>query len=64
MCADYRRKLPDRTTQELRALREADARDVVQFILPCPSTLRARVYRTEVTMQNQVRFVSLEGAGD
>lgn len=60
-CADYRRKMPNRTSAELNAQQRADIPELLR-VFSWPQDLRIHIYRAEVTADNQVRFVDLQPA--
>jgi hypothetical protein len=57
-CADYRRKLPNRTPEELNAHQISDVPDLLR-LFSWPPHLRVLVYRAEVTGSGEVQFVDL-----
>lgn len=59
MCADYTRKLPNLTNEQLRAQQEADVPVVRNLVFGWPPELRVRVFRAEIGPDRSVRFVSL-----
>ena len=62
-CADYRRKLPNHTVEELNAQQQADVADLLR-LFSGPSDLRVHAYRAEVMHDGQVRFVNLNPMKD
>ncbi|MBI5092321.1 MAG: hypothetical protein HZB26_07735 [Candidatus Hydrogenedentes bacterium] len=59
MCADYRRKLPYRTTAELRAQQEMDARELIQHVSAFHGKVRIHLYRAEVGLDGAVAFTNM-----
>ena len=59
MCADYLRKFPQFTMDQLRAQQEADASELMQSLFSWPPELKIHVYRAETTPENEVRFALL-----
>lgn len=57
-CADYRRKLPNRTVAELNAQQSADVMELLR-LFSWPPDLRIRIYRAEVSNDGRTRFVDL-----
>ena len=60
-CADYRRKLPNRTVAELNAQQVADVPELLR-LFSWPPDLRVQMYRAEVGSDGQIRFVDLHPA--
>jgi hypothetical protein len=61
-CADYRRKLPSKTPDELSTQHETDTREVVRATFGRyldTGRTRLSVYRAEVLADHRVRFVDL-----
>jgi hypothetical protein len=59
MCADYRRKLPDKTMAQLRAQQEADTLDLFHAVFGWPPELKVQAFRAEVMEDHRVRFLPL-----
>lgn len=57
LCADYTRRLPWATAEEIRARQEQDARDVCRLEWEKP--VRTHAFRCEVTKDERVQFVRL-----
>ena len=58
-CADYRRKMPRATVDELRMQQGKDARDVLQQRAKWASTASVVVYRCEIEPDGPITFVDL-----
>ncbi len=59
VCADYRRKYPAASPDEIRRRQDADARDVLRGGHGWRDGVRARVFRCEVGPAGEIRFVRL-----
>jgi hypothetical protein len=59
MCGDYKRRLPGRTTADLRAQQERDARDVARTMFPPGGRVRLRMFRCEVTRDGRIQLAPL-----
>ena len=64
MCADYSRKFPHRTTAELRAQQEIDARELIQHVADFHGSVRMHVFRAEVKADQNIGFVDLRAGKD
>ncbi len=58
-CADYKRKLPGTSSDEINAAQQGDVAEL-QRLFAWPTNLKLHVYRAEVGADDKVRFVSLQ----
>lgn len=58
-CADYKRKLPRATLEEIRRQQEQDAKDIMRFRLVRNLAVRIHFFRCEVRSDNLIQFVRL-----
>lgn len=61
VCADYRRKFPASSPQDIRRQQEVDARELRSAGLGWPTPVRTLIFRCEVGADDVVRFVALAG---
>lgn len=61
LCADYRRKLPLASTDQVRRQQEADAARLLAY--PWGSPVRVHAFRSEVRADGRVQFIPLANAG-
>jgi hypothetical protein len=58
-CADYKRKLPGTSSDEVNAAQEGDVVEL-RRLFEWPINLKLHIYRAEVGSDGKVRFVSLQ----
>ena len=59
ICADYKRKMPGRTSEEINAQQHKDLQELFQLGFNWPPHIRVRAYRGEVASDGTVRFIEL-----
>jgi hypothetical protein len=58
-CADYQRKLPGMTPEQIRRQQEADVVELVRWRAEWAGRAQLNAYRCEVNADNEVQFVAL-----
>lgn len=59
VCADYKRKMPGRSSQEINCQQEKDMQELLRLGFNWPPHIRVRAYRGEVAGDGTVHFIEL-----